>query len=383
MNLPRSILVFLIIIALVSTSVWLFTQRSTAIESRDEVEAGLASSLKIRGQLVAEQPGLEAQLQKASEEKEEWQAKIAVAQQALDTAKEDLAACQAELPGKIEDLDYNEILLAMCQACGLEVVGMETAEPDQTEISEAMGFMAHTFTINVRGTVPQILELYNTIVTDNGFRTASLEPVVINQPLPVTEKARAELADEFYVELLSELEVSFTPEERVIMIEEAVLVLLDEECEHITVEEMTRRILDTIAADFGEKIAAELAAEIAGALENELAASLITTISDIYGSAIGELFEEGEPELTPKFLGLLGEQITQQLLLLPPEKIPGVVTGLISDKLNRMVRDRIESMVDLDEVARLVADVVEQAEKATGVITITVTTYEGGADVQG
>jgi hypothetical protein len=386
MKLPKGLLIFLAALMLISSSVWLFNQRSATLKRQDLAEEALANSLRVRSQLLAETPILQGQLAQALDKKEEWQVKISKAQEELAEAEKALAASQAKLPGKIDNLDYDEILLAMCQACGLEVTGMETAEPDQAELSGTTGFMSATFTINVTGTLTQILDLYNTIVADDGFRTSVIAPLVIRQPLPLTEKIKTELADEFYSVLLAELEASFTPEERVIMVEEAVMEMIGQEYEHLTVDEMTQRILDVLEAaseTIGDKLAGQLATDIADALENEVAGSLISTIADIYATAIGELFQEGEPVLTPEFTNLLGQEITEKLWLMPPDKVPGVVASLISEKLNKMVQTRIESMVDMDEVNRLVAEVQEQEGKATGTITVTVTTYEGGTDVQG
>jgi hypothetical protein len=386
MKLPKGLLIFLAALMLISSSVWLFNQRSATLKRQDLAEEALANSLRVRSQLLAETPVLQGQLAQALDKKEEWQVKISKAQEELASAEKALAASQGRLPGKIDNLDYDEMLLAMCQACGLEVTGMETAEPDQAELSGTSGFMSTTFTINVTGTVTQILDLYNTIVADDGFRTSVIAPLVIRQPLPLTEKTKTELADEFYSVLLAELEASFTPEERVIMVEEAVMEMIGQEYEHLTVDEMTQRILDVLEAaseTIGDKLAGQLAADIADALENEVAGSLISTIADIYATAIGELFQEGEPVLTPEFTNLLGQEITEKLWLMPPDKVPGVVASLISEKLNKMVQTRIESMVDMDEVNRLVVEVEEQEGKATGTITVTVTTYEGGTDVQG
>jgi hypothetical protein len=381
MKLSRGFWLSLAVVVLLVAGVWLFMQYNSANNSRSSAETKLSSAEQMRGQLLAEQAELNSQLAEASAAVQQWQIDIAVLEDGLRQAQDGLAQAQSELPGDINSIDYDEMLLGFARASGLEVIWLETSQPDSVEVQGNAGFAATAFTLDIKGTVPQVLDLYNRIVSDFAFRTGQIESVSIDVPLPMTDAEKAQLAEQVFNELLTELKASLSAEERVVLAEQAVMDLLDEPYDHMTVAEMTERIEETMGAMFGPDIAGRLSAEMALALEEEVADSLVGFVADVYGEMASQLFLVGDPELTPVISGLLGPEITEMLRQIPVNSVRAVVSNLIADKLYAMMDDRVVSLVDTTEVDRRVAEAAaEKAEEVTAHIILMVTAYEGGGD---
>ncbi len=380
MKLSKTFWIILVVAILIASSALLFTQYNTAVKNRTAAQASVASQEQLRDQLVTEKAGLNSQLTQLADSIKQWQARIVVLQDGLRQAQAGLAQAQSQLPTGVDSIDYDEVLLAFAYTSGLEVLSLDTSDADYVEIEGQEGFVATTFTIRVRGTVPGVLDMYNRIVSDFSFRTGEVGSVTLEVAVPVTEAKKAELAASFFAQLLAELQASFTAEEQVLLIEQAIMDLLGESSDHLTVTQMTERIREVMAVRFGQGVADKFAADIALALEREVANSLVGIVANIYGKAAGELFTEGEPELTPGFLGTLGPDIIEVLRTIPPSNIPGIVSSLIADKLDALIQTRVEAMVDQTEIARRVAAVVAESEKTTAYISVTVTAYPGGSN---
>ena len=380
MKISKAFWIFLTAAVLIGASVWLFMQYNNATKDRSSAEQLMAVAETTQGQLAGEEAGLNAQLSQADEDIKQWQARITLLRGGMTQAEAGLEQARSALPGGVENLDYDELLLVFARAAGLEVLSLETSGEDELELAGHAGFVTTTFVIHIKGDVSDILDLYARIVTDTSFRTGLVGGVVFELPLPMTDAEKAALAEDFYAELLADIESSFTAEQRVLQIEQAVLDLLGESYEHITVAQMTERVREAMAAKFGPEVANKLAQDIALALEEEVADTLVSTIASIYGEAAGALFAEGEPQLTPIFLDILGPDIVAQLQNLPVGSVPGVVSNIIVNKINAMIQARVEAMVDRAEIARRIAVIEADSQKAGALIAVSVVAYPGGSN---
>ena len=378
MKISKTFLFFMAVVVVIAGSVWLYMQYGTAVKERTEAQEALESAGKVRDQLTAEKPGLNSQLADASAAIQTWQAKISVAQDKLAQAESGLVQAESQLPTEVNNLDYDEVLLAMAHASGLEVVSLETSGQENAQVGDNTNFVATSFSLNVRGPVSNILDFYNLITSDPAFRTGQIDSVNCGMPQPLTAAEKTDLSKTYYDQLLSELQDSLTVEERVVLIEEATMQLLNEKFDHVTLDQMTTRIREAMTANFGADVADRLAKDIALALEQQVADSLIQTIAGIYGEAVGKLFTEGKPQLTPVLLEVLGPEISDELRVVPVTSIPGIVSGVIANRLETAIQARIEGMVDRSEIERKLAKVELESGQATASISIIMSAYVGG-----
>lgn len=405
MKLSRSFWSVLGVLSCLLAAILIFYMWNGATRERRTLRGDLDTARKVYSLLVKQKADLNAQLPGMDDTIKQGQDQIAALQVQLGQAQVSLKLTKSQLLVAAESIEYDEVLLGFAKASNLEVTSLTVSQPSVADMStKEFTFNATTFAIKVRGTIPDILNFFNRIVTNPAFRSAQIEPVSFDIPLPVTAVLLTQAQiDAIRNEITAAAFAGKTPPEitsydRVLIIERAILEMLNEPSSGLTVEQMTQRIRDTIGAKFGTSIADLFSKEIAEVIERQLADSLIGIVAGIYGDEIGKLFTAGTPELVPTFTtGILGKAITEALKGIPPGQVAGVVKKVITEYLQSKVDQAVEanlnswrsSILSSDELEKRTAAAVavinnaaiEAASKASSTASstfnLTVFTYKG------
>jgi hypothetical protein len=252
----------------------------------------------------------------------------------------------------------------MARSAGVSLQIITTSEAGIANFS-TKNYLFHgtDFSLSVIGEVENILSFVDLITKSPDFQSGRIGSVGVSVPLPVpplvvTQEEEDAISERIWGEMQVEKRAEQSSFSMVVLTGQAVLEVLGAGQDKVTIETMTERIRQTISAVFGAKIANQYAPELAEAIEQVLAERLITIIADIYSEEIGKLFTSGNPQLTPKYGGILGPRITEALRDIPPEVIPVVVNELITRDINLALSGYIEDMVSTEEhAARVAAEV--------------------------
>jgi len=278
----------------------------------------------------------------------------------------------------------------MARVAGVSLQTILTSDAGIADFSEkTFLFYGTNFSLSVVGEVENILQFVDLITKSADFRSGRIGNVSMSVPLPVpplvvTQEEQDAIAKRIWGEMLVEKRAEQSSFAMVVLTGQAVLEVLGAGSDIVTIQEMTELIRQAIAAKFGALIANQFAPELAEAVEEAVAERLITIIADIYSEAIGALFTPGNPQLTPEYGGILGEEITNALREIPPEIVPVVVNELITRNINIVLSGYIEDMVSPeDHAARVAAEVAgilagaETTPPAGAEITLTLFTFGG------
>jgi len=129
--------------------------------------------------LVSERANLESQLSQSESE--------------LAQARSLLYEVKASFPESVESIEYDEALFDIADDCNLKITNLTASEPSDEEVEsitysdeevESVTYSVASFTVEVEGTVPHILDFINTITTDEYFINATIERVDMQVPEP-------------------------------------------------------------------------------------------------------------------------------------------------------------------------------------------------------
>lgn len=326
-----------------------------------QLESDLTELQGETGQLEAEMSQLEAELSQLEAELEQ-----AVAQAILL-----LNEAKAKFFSSVESIEYDEVLFGFARDANLEVAGLAMSEPTDIDV-EGVTCVTTSFTVTVRGEVADILNFVNTIVTDEAFKTAILEPFNMAVPEPLTDKEkedieetiRTELTAEAIEEATAEAEALLTIEDRVGFWVEAIEEVTGISIEPRTVAEITAAIKAKIENSKARGELVELLpGDLAELIEEHIARSIVSKVVAPLADKIAALLLVGED-----IVGLLGEDIgglleeeIEGLLGELEEDIAGSLPGYIAGLLNKYIAE-IEEEKRTDSIADRVGEIVEGRE---------------------
>lgn len=164
-------------------------------KNRQEAETSLDEASDAVVVLLASKGNLEAKLSGLEEELAQWQGQIDQLEAELNQAISVLGQTEAGFPGLVESIEYDEALFSFARTNDLEVESLGATEPVDKPV-EGITYSTTSFTVKVRGEVADILDFVNTIVTNDDFQTAIIEPVSMSVPRPLTELEKADLTEE-------------------------------------------------------------------------------------------------------------------------------------------------------------------------------------------
>lgn len=381
------------VVAFLGGGTWEYMQYNTATKDKAVAEENIQLATLQHNQLVNEEASLKADLEQAQADTKELEAQLVVAQDALHQAQAGLAQAQSRLPGDTNNLDYDEILLAMAKTAGVKVFSLTTSDKQGKDIEGNVGFMDTTFTMEVKGGMADIIDLYNTIINDNSFRSALVEPLSVSQPLPWTDADRQAMYDQLYAEALDQVKAGLSSTENLNIVLVAIDELLSTQLDYDGLQQNYQDIIDKVLNDvgdfFGPDVESWLSETITQAIKNDdeqfLADNLVGIFAETYGLTAGELFVDSGLQMSPSFTGLLDEEINAVLMEQYPEDqilqiVTEKVTEAVQNKLNNYIETTKEALVDTTPFSGQITRAETEAEMASSSITVTVTAYQGGSN---
>ncbi len=342
----------------------LFQMRSSAVSSKKADEEALTIENLRRVSLNAQKQTLNQQIIDAREAVEQAEIRLTVLEETLVLAESELEDAKAKYPALVETIEYTETLLEMARSAGVTLLNISSSDGGTAGFStKEFVFRGTNFTMNVTGDVLNILKFVDIVTASQDFRSGRIGNVDLSVPLPVpplvvTQQEQDAISDRIWQEMVLEMRAALSPYAMVVFTGQAVLEVLGAGSNNVTMETITERIRMAISAKFGALIANQFAPELAIAVEQALADSLVDIISTIYANEIGALFEAGDPQLTPEYGGILGEEITAELQNIPPSMVGGVVQELITRNINQVLDGYIEDLVSTEDHAARVAEEV-------------------------
>ena len=272
--------------------------------------------------LLLEKQALQNELAQKEDELAQWNDTISRLEGQLAQAEIELGQTQDGFHSSAESIEYDEILFVFAHNSNLEISILNASETNDADV-EGIGYKTTVFAVEVRGEVANILDFVNTIVTDEAFKTAILEPVDIMVPEPLTEEDKEQILEDM------------TAEEIESLIEEAVETLPGQ-------ERLTPEDIDNIVVEIGSLIGF-----LEGLTEEEIAELTASEIESLIVGAMGGLVEEITAEDIAELIGKL-------------EGIIGELEGAIGDNIEERA-----------------AEMIEELEMPSANITLNIYTYEG------
>jgi len=389
MKLNKTFWVFIAIILFLVPAYLLWNSYKKAASEQRFFEDALNTAQIIYNAAIKERTNLNQQLTEVEAAIKLQQDQLAALQNDLRLSENAAAKAKARFPSVIPSIDYDELLMVLANNSGVEITNLSTSELAGVDMT-GVPFSSVTFTLDVHGATPGILDLINRLATDQAIRSGRVESITLTIPEPVTQATKdqmtAQLKAERLDEVTAQISKSITTEQQIGFIERAILDVLDETPGPMTNEEMANRINEIIATSpFGPKIADQFSRDIALALEKKVAGTLTGAFAQLYGDAIGALFIAGEPALTPFFQGIFGEDVTVILKDIPPTAVASIVSGLITEKINTLaaqytseyITHTAAEKVDYSGINQQVAAFTAETEKASAIIGVTVLAYSG------
>ena len=106
----------------------------------------------------------------------------------LAQAESSLAQAKAKFPESVESIEYDEVLFDIADDCDLNITNLTASEPGDEEV-ESVHFSVASFTVDVRGTVAEILKFLNTIATSEYSPTETnfINATIASVNMAVTE----------------------------------------------------------------------------------------------------------------------------------------------------------------------------------------------------
>lgn len=359
----------------------LYLERLSLEGELAQLEIDLAGLQGQASQLEDEMGQLEAELSQLEAEREQ-----AVAQAILL-----LNEAEAKFFSSVEGIEYGEVLFGFARDANLEVDGIAMSEPTDIDV-EGVTYTTTSFTITVQGEVADILSFVDTIVTNEAFRTAILEPFNMEVPEPLTDEEKEDIEETIRAELTAEAEAKLTTEDLVRFMLEAIVEVVgpDYKIEKtMTVEEIAALIKVKIADLLGEDFATLLSQDLAelieehidkSIVEGEIRDKIVTPLAEEIASLIVEKGEGGF--LEEDLVELLGEDIAELLGEEIAGLLPGYITGLLRDYIDNLAEEKkadlVAGLVDEELVEELAAEKIEEMEPIPlSDITLVIYTYQG------
>jgi hypothetical protein len=353
----------------------------------------------------------EAELADKENELAQWEDTINQLEEQVARLEITLSQTQEGFPVSAESIEYDEKLFsfALDHDVGLTLV---TASELGSESIEDINYETVLFGIEIKGEVADILAFINTIVSDDDFRTAAIEPVNITIPEPLNDEQQERLEEGLRTQLTDEALAGITTDEIVGFTLKAIdAVVGDEFINQLTggtdgqldarsIAEMAATIKERIAGsiyleqeyeeplanDLAEFIAQQIADSVVGVVVAEAATYIFELVMPgevVEGEGVGE---DGEVEVVQTeydktaLVELLGEDMAT---LLGPS-IAGSTQGEIASILNKYIAGLIESKM-LNSVADSVEEeieatltgMIEEMEMPSAGITIIIYLYQG------
>ena len=140
---------------------WVYLDQRGEQKTLNESLSGAQTTLPM---LVSQRDDLESQLTQRKSE-------LAQAESSLREAKASFES--------VESIEYDEALFKIAKSCNLQITKLTASEPSDEEV-ESVTYITASFTVDVEGTVPHILDFINTIATDENFANATIKSVTMN-----------------------------------------------------------------------------------------------------------------------------------------------------------------------------------------------------------
>jgi hypothetical protein len=380
MKLSKSLLTTVFIVLFIVAAIVMWQMYNSAGGQHELAQSDLSKARLSQTSLNKLKTDLDTQLAQAAEDVAAWDDKLALLQTELAQANVSLSLAQKNFPASVQTIEYTETIMGLAKSAKLDVSLLASAAPQKGDLSTPeFTFYSNIFTIKISGPMSNILDFIDRISADKTFKTGAISPISFTIPPPLSQSDKDQMRADIKARMVAEKTASLPAESRVGLVEEALLNLLGDSSDGSTVAQMTQRIHDIIAAGISPQAADLLSNAIAVAIDNDLADKLVDIVAGVYADAIAKLFSEDDvANLLPLIAGPLGDDITTAIQVIPVDAIPRTVKSIITNALNKMVSDKITSMVaDSDVEAALSAAVVTASGVPSAQFSIGVYSYNG------
>jgi len=348
---------------LVATGV-LYQFWNRALDSKDATQQSIDIESLRSTAYNAQKANLNTQIEDAKSELALAGTNLESLQNQFNQITSELDGAKGKFPSLADSIAYTEIFLEMARQSGVMLQNIQTSDAGITSISNNEYYFYGTdFLMDVNGELSQLMAFIDLITRSEDFLSGRYANMTFTLPEPVPPPVISQeeidaIEAQLWLDMLEETEAGLTSYARIVFTGQAILEVLGAGSDKITTEEMTELIRQAISTNFGVLIANQFARELTEAIEEGLADSLIEIISTIYSSAISESFLAGDPQLSPEYGGILGEEITEALRDIPPSMVGSVVKELIETNINKVMAGYIENLTSREILAERVAEVV-------------------------
>ncbi len=161
-------------------------------QKREEARDSLTNAEKNLQSFTDIKEATEVELSQLENELQESQSQISQLETELAQTELTLNQTGARFPISVESIEYDEVLFNFAHDANLIITSLTAGEPADIT-TEDITYTTTLFAVEVRGEMTDILYFINTIVADDDFQTAILEPVAITVPEPLTEMEKEDL----------------------------------------------------------------------------------------------------------------------------------------------------------------------------------------------
>lgn len=166
------------------------------VQKRDEARDSLAEAQATVPIRITERNDLESQLSQLEDELVQWQNELSQLETELAQAELTLNQTGARFPISVESIEYDEFLVDFALGANeLNMTSLTASEPTELTL-DGITYTTTFFTVAINGEVADILNFINTIVADDDFQTAILEPITIDIPEPLTDEEKENMTEE-------------------------------------------------------------------------------------------------------------------------------------------------------------------------------------------
>lgn len=178
----------------------LYMLYSRQLSDQAQVNSKLDLAKATLPRLVTEKQSWNSQLTQLQSQLSEANTNLTQAKTALDKSRTGILA-------SAESIEYDEKLFQIADAWNLDIIRVTASEPVAKDMGGGIIFSVTTFTLQVQGRAPEaafaspddyrvfvygivddILAFVDQIVKDRNFATATIDPVSMNVPKPLTQE---------------------------------------------------------------------------------------------------------------------------------------------------------------------------------------------------
>jgi hypothetical protein len=359
--------------------------------------------------LLAQKGALEADLIEKENELAQWEDTISRLEEQVVQAKITLSQNKEGFPVSAESIEYDEKLISFALDHDV-VLAVVTASELGSESIDEITYETASFGIEIRGEVADILAFINTVISDDDFKTAVIEPVSIAIPEPLNDEQRENLKEGLRTLLTTEAIADITTDEIVGFTLEAIDEVVgdvfinqlvdgnDGQLDALSIAEMAATIKERIAnsiyleQEYEEPLADSLAELIAQHIAESVVSTIVNPLAEQIAALIapGEVMEgeeegeDGEVAQTVYDQAALVELLGEDMAVLLGEDIAGATEGDITTLLNGYIAGLIESkMLNLvadsveESVENTIPGMIEEMEMPSAGMTIVIYLYQG------